>query len=201
MTTAQVLRHIAVHAAMAGVVCVGLKGLVVVDTKTLFGPTLYWAFIFLVGGVSVFWLHLINDVRNLKAFMEIFEMDRDKYKIKRYEYMLHKLAFGGVSGKGDTFFEFDLYTNKVVYIAMRGISYLIGFVLITMSFNILPGLAIFSIILAAMIVTIRQATQDLLRRGSAIRVVIDKLPDFLSYAGGMFAAAMIVYTVTHAASQ
>ena len=202
MTTAQVLRRIVVHATMAGLICVGLKGLVVVDTRTFFGPTLYWACAFLVGGVSALWMHLINDARNLEAFMEIFEMDRDKYKIKRYEYMLFKLGHGWVSGTRDSPDRFHLEVYDLIALELKYLSNIFGFVLVTVSLNILPGLVIFSIILAAAIVTIRQADLRPSKRPSRVRpYLVRKLLDFFSYAGGMFGAAMILYTVTQAGSQ
>lgn len=202
MTTAQVLRRIAVHAAMAGLMCLGLKGLVVVDTKTFFGPTLYWACAFLVGGVSALWMHLINDARNLEAFMEIFEMDRDKYKIKRYQYTLFKLGHGWVSGQGDSSSEFHLDAYGMIALQLKYVANIFGFVLVTVSLNILPGLVIFSIILAAAIVTIRQADLRPSKRPTRVRrYLVRKLLDFFSYAGGMFGAAMILYSVTQAGLQ
>ena len=200
-TAARVLRRVAAHAAMAGLICLGLKGLVVIDTETFFGPTLYWACAFLVGGISAFWLHLINDTRNLEAFMEVFEMDREKHKIKRYEYTLYKLGHGRVSGK-DAYDEFYLDFYDLIALELKYVSNIFGFVLVTVSLNILPGLVIFAIILAAAIVTIRQADLRPSRRPIKVqRYLVRKLLDFFSYAGGMFGAAMILYTVTQAGSQ
>lgn len=202
MTTAQILRRIAVHAAMVGLICLGLKGLVVIDAKTFFGPTLYWACALLVGGVSAFWMHLINDARNLETFMEIFEMDRDKYKIKRYEYTLYKLGHGWLSGTGDSPNRFNLDTYGMLALQLKYLSNIFGFVLVTVSLNILPGVVIFSIILAAAILTIRQADLRPSNRPMNVRrYLVRKLLDFFSYAGGMFAAAMILYTVAQAGSQ
>ena len=202
MTPVQVLRRVAVHAAMAGLICLGLKGLVVIDAKTFFGPTLYWACAFLVGGVSAFWMHLVNDARNLEAFMEIFEMDRDKYKIKRYQYTLFKLGHGWASGQGDSPSEFHLDAYDMIALQLKYLANIFGFVLVTVSLNVLPGLVIFSIILAAAIVTIRQADLRPSNRPSNVRrYLVRKSLDFFSYAGGMFAAAMILYTVTQAGSQ
>lgn len=202
MTTAQILRRIAVHALMAGLICLGLKGLVVVDAKTFFGPTLYWACALLVGGVSAFWMHLINDARNLETFMEILEMDRDKYKIKRYEYMLYKLGYGWISSTKVPFDTFHLDAYYMLGLQLKFLSNIFGFVLVTVSLNILPGLVIFSIIPAATILTIRQVDLSPSKRpGNVRRYLVRKLLDFFSYAGGMFAAAMILYTVTQAGSQ
>lgn len=202
MITAQVLGGLAVHTAITGLISLCLMGLVLVDTEALFGQTLFWALVLIIGKISQLWIHLVNDVRHLERFIENFKIDKGSYKIKMQEYIFHVLETGNISGNSDDWKRSYLDKYNLTIFALRYASCVFGFILITVSFNVLPGLAIFSIVLAAMIVTIRQVNLD--RHNRIIeweRYIRNRFLDFFSYAGGMFAAAMIVYAVTHAASQ
>lgn len=205
MTIAKALRRAAVHVAMAALIGLCLKGLVLVNTEGLLGQTLLWALVWIIGRVALFWIHLMNHASNLERLMEIFETNRRNYMTRIHEYLYVVLDPGSTIEHRDDrgpFGPLPRNTYKLILSAATQVSHFLGFILVTASFNVLPELAIFCIILAAMIVTIRQTSIKEHESPTSWNLYFkNRFLDFFSYAGGMFAAAMIVYAVTHAASQ
>ena len=205
MAIAKASRRAAVHAAIAGLICLCLKGLVLVSTEALLGQTLFWALVWTIGRVALYWMRLMNDVQNFEMLMEIFEANRGNYMTRAGEYLYSLLDPGCITEYKDEIRKFyplprDTY-NLILSLATH-VSHFLGFILITASFNVLSELAVFCIILAAMIVTIRQANIKENESPTSWNLYFkSRFLDFFSYAGGMFAAAMIVYAVTHSASQ
>ena len=205
MAIAKALRRAAVHAAIAGLICLCLKGLVLVNTEALLGQTLFWALVWIIGRVALYWMHLMNNVQNFEMLMEIFEANRGNYMTRAGEYLHALLDHGSITEYKDEITKFGplpLDTYNLILSVATHVSHFLGFILITASFNVLPELAILCIILAAMIVTIRQANIKENESPTNWNLYFkNRFLAFFSYAGGMFAASMIVYSVTHAASQ
>ena len=88
MAIAKALRRAAVHAAIASLICLCLKGLVLVNTEALFGQTLFWALVWIIGRVALYWMHLMNNVQNFEMLMEIFgtyTAECPKHPLEPYE--------------------------------------------------------------------------------------------------------------------
>lgn len=203
-TTSQVLRRVAVHTAIIGLICLCLKGLVLVDTESLFGQTLLWTLVWIIGRVVLYWMHLINETQNLERLMKIFEMNRGTYMTRTFKYLEYMSNDGSINVlkiDREAFGAAPLRTFNLVFSAATHVSHFLGFILITASFSVLPELIIFCIVLAATIVTIRQTRPKKNEHPISWWFYFKyRFLDFFSYAGGMFAAAMILYSITVAAS-